>query len=86
MGQGLIAWLAAAAFTVTVARLIRSGRPPLWVEITVGLLSAMLAGATATALDFGGWAEPDPRAIAFAFLITAAALGLTRTATLLARR
>lgn len=75
---GLISWMSAAAVAIAAARFVRSGRRPLWVEITVGIIAALLAGIAATALDFGGWSEADPRAFTFSLLVALAALGLLR--------
>ena len=55
-------------------------------EAIAALVIASLAGVAATALDFGGWNEPDWRAGAFVFLCVAAALGFVRLAALRAAR
>jgi uncharacterized membrane protein YeaQ/YmgE (transglycosylase-associated protein family) len=76
-------WVIAGLGAIAVARLIRAGRPAGWfLEALVGVLAAAAAGLAATALDFGGWQEPDWRAGAFALAVSLAAIGLTRVARL----
>ena len=80
-------WMVAGAGAFALARLMRAGRSPAWLlEGVVGLLSAVIAGLTATALDFGGWREPDWRAGTFALLVAIAAIGLLRLTRLVAAR
>ncbi|MGZ8868666.1 MAG: GlsB/YeaQ/YmgE family stress response membrane protein [Thermoanaerobaculia bacterium] len=84
MGTGM--WVIAGIGAFSVARLIRAGRPAGWVlEASAGVLTASAAGLAATALDFGGWQEPDWRAGAFALAVSLAAIGLTRVARLVRR-
>lgn len=79
-------WVIAGIGAFAVARLIRAGRPRGWlIEGTVALLVALAAGLAATALDFGGWEEPDWRAGAFAFAAALAATGLARAIGLMRR-
>ncbi len=61
-----------------LARIIPFRRGRLWLEIIVAVLFAAVAGLIATALDFGGWNEPDWRAGVFALLVAIAAVGLLR--------
>ena len=76
-------WLIAGAGGFAVASLIRAGRPAGWmVEAVAGIAAAAAAGLAATALDFGGWQEPDWRAAAFALATSLAVIGLTRVARL----
>jgi hypothetical protein len=44
-------------------------------------IAAFLLGLTATALDFGGWREPDPRAALACALAAFAIIGILRVAT-----
>lgn len=77
MGIGL--WLAAGALAFTVSRFVRRGRDRRWAtELGAALAAAFLFGTGATALDFGGWGEPDWRAGLFAFFGGVAAAGLVR--------
>lgn len=77
--MGLAMWLAAGGAAVATARLIRAGRPGRWLgELALGLIAAVLFGLAATALDFGGWKEPDWRAGLFSLFGAAAVLGLAR--------
>jgi hypothetical protein len=46
----------------------------------------LIAGAVATALDFGGWNEPDWRAGVFAFASALAVIGWMRAIVALRRR
>jgi hypothetical protein len=59
------------------ARFVPSGRSPA-AEAIAALVVANAAGAAATALDFGGWNEPDWRAALFVFFSVAAALAIVR--------
>ena len=77
MGFGI--WLVAGAVAFALARLVRAGRPRRWwPETLAALAAAAVAGLAATAMDFGGLREPDWRAASFAFLVSAALLGLIR--------
>jgi O-antigen ligase len=70
-----------------VARAIPPGRPTArLVELTVALISALLLGGLATALDFGGWNEPDWRAGVFVFLGSAAFVAAVRLMRMARRR
>ena len=55
-------------------------------EAVATFVVANLAGLPATALDFGGWREPDWRAGAFVFFCVAAAIGVIRFVALRAAR
>lgn len=75
LGAGLTAWI--------TARIIPAGRSRRWSgELLAALVVATAFGITATALDFGGWEEPDWRAGLFAFLGAFAAAGVYRLVTL----
>jgi len=77
MGLGI--WLLSGAVAFVIARSIpfgrRRGRAG---EAAAALLTAAMFGCIATAADFGGWREPDPRAAAFAFCGAFAAAGIVR--------
>ena len=47
-------------------------------EAIAAFVAANLAGIAATALDFGGWNEPDWRAAVFVFLCVTAAIAIVR--------
>jgi hypothetical protein len=47
-------------------------------ELSVSITAGVVLGAVATALDFGGWSEPDWRAGLFVFLGALAAAGVFR--------
>jgi hypothetical protein len=69
------------------ARIIPLSRRRGWIgELTVSVSTALLLGIVATALDFGGWREPDWRAGLFAFLGAFAAIGIFRVASARATR
>ncbi|HYC88028.1 MAG TPA: hypothetical protein VEO54_02355 [Thermoanaerobaculia bacterium] len=71
LGSGLAAWI--------LARIIPLRRRPRgWGELAAALVIALLLGVLATALDFGGWNEPDWRAGAFAFFGAVAGVGVVR--------
>jgi hypothetical protein len=60
--MGIALWIACAAAVFFAIRNIRFGRPAGWIgELFAALISALLFGAIATALDFGGWNELDWR-------------------------
>jgi uncharacterized membrane protein YeaQ/YmgE (transglycosylase-associated protein family) len=79
--MGIAVWLVCAFVAFFLARLIPVGRVPgsgWWVELLISLVAAFLLGVAATALDFGGWREPDWRAALFALLGAFAAVGTVR--------
>ena len=77
--MGLLMWIVAGGAAAASARLIRAGRPAGWIgEVAMALAAAVTFGIAATALDFGGWKEPDWRAGLFALFGSAAILGLVR--------
>jgi uncharacterized membrane protein YeaQ/YmgE (transglycosylase-associated protein family) len=77
---GIALWSICGLAAFLIARFIPLARKRrAWLaELAVALLAALLLGALATALDFGGWAELDWRAGLFAFLGAAAAVGVCR--------
>ena len=78
--MGAALWIAAGLGTFLVARTVPLRRTGPWLpELVVAILAAAAAGVIATALDFGGWNEPDWRSGLFALFVTAAALGFMRT-------
>jgi hypothetical protein len=77
--MGLAFWAVSGALAFLLARLLPAGRSPRWpVELAATLLGALALGAGATALDFGGWQEPDLRAAAFCFFGALAGVGAMR--------
>ena len=78
-------WFTAGAGAFALFRLIRSARLGWLPEALVALVAAGAAGLAATALDFGGWKEPDWRAGVFSFAVAAAAIGAQRLIRLLWR-
>ena len=80
-------WVLAGIGAAVAARLVRAGRSGWVIEATIAVAVAGVAGLAATALDFGGWREPDWRAGTFCFLVAIGAIGLARLmALVLARR
>jgi hypothetical protein len=78
--MGVALWCGAAAAAMVVCRFIRIGHARRWfTEGAVALIAAVLLGLLATAMDFGGWNELDPRTAAFAFFGAMAAIGFFRT-------
>lgn len=79
--MGVALWLLSGGLAVVLARIVPAGRPrnPAG-EIVAALAAAGAGGLVATALDFGGWREPDWRAGLFAFFVAAAATGALRAA------
>lgn len=77
MGVGL--WLVSGVAAFFLARSISLRRPPRWFgELLLATASASLLGVLATAMDFGGWKELDPRAGVFAFMGALAIIGAVR--------
>ena len=83
VGVGL--WIVAGGAAWIVARIIPPGRTAVS-EAIAALVIASIAGMAATALDFGGWNEPDWRAGLFAFFCGLAAIATVRLIRLAARR
>jgi hypothetical protein len=85
--MGIVLWLACAAAVFFLARAVPFARPIPWKgELFAAVISALLLGELATALDFGGWNEPDWRAGLFVFLGTAAVVGVIRVMRLISRK
>jgi MFS family permease len=77
MGIGL--WMVCAAAVFLVIRRVPFGRRASWLgELFTAIVSALVLGALATALDFGGWNEPDWRAGLFVLFGCAAIAGAFR--------
>jgi uncharacterized membrane protein SirB2 len=77
--MGIALWLVCGALAFAIARIVPFARGARWLgEAFVTIIMALLLGTVATALDFGGWREPDWRAGLFAFFGTLAAAGLFR--------
>jgi hypothetical protein len=74
---GINVWLAAGGAAWILARFVPAGKAP-EAEAIATFVMANLAGVAATALDFGGWKEPDWRAGLFVFFCVAAALAIVR--------
>ena len=84
--MGLALWLASGIVAGLIARIIPPGRGRGWIgELAAAALVALICGLVATALDFGGWKEPDWRAGLFAFFGGFAAAGVFRLVTFLRR-
>ena len=77
--MGIAIWLFASVAAFLVARMAPWRRRPSWAgEVSVSIAAGLLLGTLATALDFGGWSEPDWRAALFVFLGALAAAGMFR--------
>ena len=77
--MGIALWVVSAVVAFLLARMAPWRRRPAWAgELSVSIASGLLFGAVATALDFGGWSEPDWRAGLFVLLGALAAAGLFR--------
>jgi hypothetical protein len=82
--MGALLWLTAGGLAFALARIIPAGRTRQWKgELLAALLAALLLGAAATALDFGGWKELEWRAGTFALLGALGAAGAVRAFRLL---
>lgn len=72
-------WATAALSVFLTARIVPAGRNKNYlIELLVAIAAAAVFGLTAMALDFGGWRDPDWRAVLFVLLGTAAATGAQR--------
>ena len=76
--MGVALWLVAGGTACIPARFIRNLRQRWPGELAIALVSALLFGALATALDFGGWRELDWRAGLFVLCGSFTAIGLIR--------
>jgi hypothetical protein len=77
--MGIALWVAGSVVAFLVARMAPWRRRQTWAgELWVSIAAGILLGAAATALDFGGWNEPDWRAGLFVFLGALAATGTFR--------
>jgi hypothetical protein len=77
--MGAALWATSALSVFLIARIVPAGRDRGYLtELLVALATALIFGLAATALDFGGWRDPDWRAIAFVICGTAAATGAQR--------
>ena len=77
--MGIVLWLACAVTVFFLARYVPFARPAPWAgELVTALLGALALGTLATALDFGGWNEPDWRAALFVLFGSAAVVGSIR--------
>ena len=79
--MGVALWLLSGIVAFAASRAIAAARPERYAaELAIVLIVSAVAGAAATALDFGGWGELDWRAGVFAFLCAFAAAGIARAA------
>ena len=70
--------MAAALLALLIARIVPLLRARVAWEAIAAVVTGLLLGLAATAMDFGGWNEADWRAGAFVFLGSAAAIAVTR--------
>jgi len=75
---GVALWLGCGFIAFLLARLVPLARRGWAMELALTLAVALLLGTLATALDFGGWREPDSRAGLFAVFGSFAAAGALR--------
>lgn len=78
LGGGIVAWI--------VGRLIRPGRLGAVLEGAISIVTALLGGLGATALDFGGWRVVDWRSALFALFCSLTSIALARIASLERKR
>jgi len=77
--MGIALWMACAGVVFFTIRYIRLLCPAGWLGELVGVvIAALILGAIATALDFGGWNELDWRAALFVLFGSLAIAGLLR--------
>ena len=79
-------WIVSGVGAALLARVAEAGRSRGWfLEMVVGTVAAIAAGLAATAMDFGGWREPDWRAGLFSFFVALSAVGVMRLVRILRR-
>jgi uncharacterized membrane protein SirB2 len=77
--MGAALWITSALSVFVIARIVPSGRARSYLtELLIAIAAAIVLGLVATALDFGGWCDPDWRALAFVTLGVAALTGAER--------
>lgn len=77
--MGAALWVAAGVAAFLVARIVPLRRKPVFVaELILAVITSVIFGIAATALDFGGWNEADWRALTFAFSGAMAVIGAMR--------
>ena len=77
--MGIVLWVLSGCAAFLIARIVPLARRAGWAwELLPAIVTALLAGLVATALDFGGWGEPDWRAGVFTLFAAFAAIGVTR--------
>ncbi len=76
--MGIAFWTVAAVAAFLLARLAPWRRRGVAGELALSIVTALILGVAATALDFGGWREPDWRSALFALFGALAAIGLRR--------
>ncbi|HEX7190884.1 MAG TPA: hypothetical protein VF381_04850 [Thermoanaerobaculia bacterium] len=81
--MGVASWVVSGIVAVLIARIIPFSRQTHWkTELVTAIVAALIAGAAATILDFGGWQELDWRSAAFAFCAALTVAGVVRAVTL----
>lgn len=76
--MGIALWAIGGVAAFCIARTVPIGRRGWPAELVAGVGVAILLGVVATAMDFGGWKEPDWRAGLFAFFGAATAIAVVR--------
>ena len=77
--MGIALWSGCALVVFFVVRSVPYARPAGWIgDLFTALIGALAMGLAATALDFGGWKEPDWRAALFVSFGSAAMIGAVR--------
>lgn len=85
--MGIALWLGCGVAVFFLSRRFPAGRGSSWLaELLTMIAASLLLGALATALDFGGWKEPDWRAGLFVLFGSAAIAGAVRLLRLLSTR
>jgi uncharacterized membrane protein SirB2 len=77
--MGLALWIFSGVAAFGCARIVPFLRNRRWLaEAIAAIVTAVLLGHVATALDFAGWNEPDWRAGLFTFFGAFTAAGIVR--------
>jgi hypothetical protein len=76
---GIALWVVSSVAAFFIARMLPWRRRRSWLaELCAAILSGLIFGVIATALDFGGWKELEWRAALFVFFGACATVALVR--------
>lgn len=77
---GVASWIVASLAAFALTRAVARGRRHWGAELGAAIVTGLVTGLAATAMNFGGWQVVEPAAVAFCVLTSATAIGLIRLA------